>query len=360
MYNFEVLPVSNEVKYEKRSAAKGIHVLGGEEYMVSSKGWEAKVLTSGNLGENMDFVSDGDLLVMIDLTDSNYTDIADVNAQLVLVTDVNNEFSNQGIYNNMGIEYMTIDGETHIATYAQLLTKDNSRGTITTAVAGYLNINLEGAESKGYLYITDVNYEDEDGIAYTVVLDDATEPTQVYLSSASKKAIKDGDLKIAEQILYKYTYNKINDDYTLTQVEFGQASFECEIFDLDGVELYAGRDADHPTVSKLDKETIAIVDVTVELEVGNEDAHDPLAFKYGDVAAKFVDLEDLEASMIVNGEYEGQGVYRFSDYCYTANDILYVIVYHVENYANGGAEITGATLYNGLMNAVDAKPYVGQ
>ena len=512
MYNFEVLPVSNEVKYEKRSAAKGIHVLGGEEYMVSSKGWEAKVLTSGNLGETMDFVSDGDLLVMIDLTDSNYTDIADVNAQLVLVTDVNNEFSNQGIYNNMGIEYMTIDGETHIATYvnksttvsstdetlkyvqyadlyklssqkyhteinedgqvvavnnwaenangaytytgrlfilhesgnkvylealndakvntqlnasttlldgyyaeggkkmdatgstvrfdgmklvgensyfvgyenddgdavykvmtadklgngtdnnayAQLLTKDNSRGTITTAVAGYLNINLEGAESKGYLYITDVNYEDEDGIAYTVVLDDATEPTQVYLSSASKKAIKDCVLKIAEQILYKYTYNKINDDYTLTQVEFGQDSFECEIFDLDGVELYAGRDADRPTVSKLDKETIAIVDVTVELEVGNEDAHDPLAFKYGDVTAKFVDLEDLEASMIVNGEYEGQGVYRFSDYCYTANDILYVIVYHVENYANGGAEITGATLYNGLMNAVDAKPYAGQ
>ena len=100
--------------------------------------------------------------------------------------------------------------------------------------------------------------------------------------------------------------------------------------------------------------------MTVELEVGNEDAHDPLAFKYGDVTAKFVDLEDLEASMIVNGEYEGQGVYRFSDYCYTANDLLYVIVYHVENYANGGAEITGATLYNGLMNAVDAKPYAGQ
>lgn len=490
-FNFEVLPVSTEVKYEKRSSSKGIHVLGGEEYMVSEKGWDTTdVLVSGNLGENVDFVTDGDLIVLAVLTESNYADIADVNAQLVLVTDVNDEFSNQGIFNKNAIEYMDINGETHIAAYldksgfvsfselyklsstqyhteiqdgkvvavknwdnytykgrlfilhesgskvylealnndgknpyaqlnaskslldgycakdgkldatgstarfanmklvgendyfvgyekngspvykvikaddlskgsdngayAQLLTKENSRGTVTTAVAGYLNFNLEAATSTGYLYITDVSYEDEDGIAYTVVTDDSEGEIQIYLSKTSRDAIKAKTLKIAENILYSYSYNKVDDVYTLTMVEFTTEgrNFECEIFDLDGDKLYAGSNKNNPTVSELDKETIAIVDVTVELEVGDENNHDPLAFKYGDITAKFVDLADLEANMIVNDEYEGQGVQRFSDYKYGANDLLYVIVYHVENYANSGATITGDMLYDGLMDEI--------
>ena len=119
-YVMEVLPLSEEVEYESRDAKKAIYELGGEDYQVADEavaGIESNVLKAKNLGELVDFVSDGDLLVWAALSDSNYTDIADINAQLVLVLDVMDEYSNGKIREQNAIEYMTIDGESHIAGY---------------------------------------------------------------------------------------------------------------------------------------------------------------------------------------------------------------------------------------------------
>lgn len=114
-YDVEVLPVAEEVTYEKRTS-KGVHTLGGEEYVVADNGFEAvaneKALIAGNLKETMDLVYDGTLAVYAELCDSDYTDLADINAQLVMVTDlVIDEYTLGG--DRAYIDYMTIDGELH-------------------------------------------------------------------------------------------------------------------------------------------------------------------------------------------------------------------------------------------------------
>jgi len=119
-YVMEVLPMAEEVEYTARDKSDKIYELGGDDYQIADlavKGIADDLDDSDNLGELFDFVCDGDLLVWAALTDSYYTDIADVNAQLVLVLDAMDEYSNNKIREQNAIEYMTIDGETHIAAY---------------------------------------------------------------------------------------------------------------------------------------------------------------------------------------------------------------------------------------------------
>lgn len=118
-YDVEVLPVASDVTYEKRTT-KGVHTLGGVEYEVAANGFEGlareKVLVSKNLKDNMNVVADGSLIVLVKPVDSDYDNLDDINAQLVMVTDAYRDVytgSNgeaRGIYY---IDYMTIDGETH-------------------------------------------------------------------------------------------------------------------------------------------------------------------------------------------------------------------------------------------------------
>ena len=118
-YDVEVLPVASDVTYEKRTT-KGVHTLGGVEYEVAENGFEAKaaekVLVSKNLKDNMDVAADGSLIVLVKPVDSDYDNLDDINAQLVMVTDAYRDVytgadgSDRGIYY---IDYMTIDGETH-------------------------------------------------------------------------------------------------------------------------------------------------------------------------------------------------------------------------------------------------------
>jgi len=120
MYVMEVLPFDEEVEYTSRAKSKVVYELGGDDYMIADlavDGIEDDLNDSDNLGELFDIVYDGDLLVWSALSGSVFTDIADVNAQLVLVLDAMDEYSNNKIREQNAIEYMTIDGETHIAAY---------------------------------------------------------------------------------------------------------------------------------------------------------------------------------------------------------------------------------------------------
>ena len=114
-YDVEVLPVAEGVTYEKRTT-KGVHTLGGEEYEVADNGFEAKaakpVLVSKNLKDNMDVVADGSLVVLASLVESNYDNLDDINAQLVMVTEAYADVYTSG-YDRQYISYMTIDGELH-------------------------------------------------------------------------------------------------------------------------------------------------------------------------------------------------------------------------------------------------------
>lgn len=114
-YDVEVLPVVSDVTYEKRTT-KGVHTLGGEEYQVAENGFEAlsakPVLVSKNLKDNMDVVADGSLVVLASLVESNYDNLDDINAQLVMVTEAYADVYTSG-YDRQYISYMTIDGELH-------------------------------------------------------------------------------------------------------------------------------------------------------------------------------------------------------------------------------------------------------
>ncbi len=122
MYTMEVLPMGEGVELEERDTKDGIYVLGGEEYQIADRGYAAdaeELLNKSKIGTEMDFVVDGDLIVWIAKSDSNFTDMADINDQLVLVLDANDEYSNNTIREKNAIEYMTIDGETHVSVYLE-------------------------------------------------------------------------------------------------------------------------------------------------------------------------------------------------------------------------------------------------
>ena len=123
MFAVEILDVIEDAKFENRNVAKGIYLLDGEEYVFAANGWVAaleellKKPAKNKVKETMDIVVDGDLLVYAQSKDSNYTDMADVNAQLVLVLDAGDRFSNGYIHDVNGIKYMTIDGDVEVAEY---------------------------------------------------------------------------------------------------------------------------------------------------------------------------------------------------------------------------------------------------
>ena len=116
-YDVEILPVAENVKYTKRTT-NGIHTLGDEEYQIAANGFEAaaaaadKVLVRGNLQEEMNIAVDGSLVVVAALVDSNYDNLDDINAQLVMVTALQIDRYTVG-GDRAYIDYMTIDGETH-------------------------------------------------------------------------------------------------------------------------------------------------------------------------------------------------------------------------------------------------------
>ncbi|MBR6574982.1 MAG: S-layer homology domain-containing protein [Clostridia bacterium] len=114
-YDVEVLPVAEGVTYDKKSA-KGVYTLGGEDYKIAADGWTetaAEYLQAKYLKDEMNVVYDDNLIVMVKPVDSDYTDLADINAQLVMVTEAYVDIYENADYNRYYIDYMTIDGEMH-------------------------------------------------------------------------------------------------------------------------------------------------------------------------------------------------------------------------------------------------------
>ncbi len=141
----EILPVAENVKYTKRTT-NGIHTLGDEEYQIAANGFEAaaaaanKVLVRGNLQEEMNIAVDGSLVVVAALVDSNYDNLDDINAQLVMVTALQIDKYTVG-GDRAYIDYMTIDGETHEE--VRLSTDSGSGVTVvdTESLTAYLTAN---------------------------------------------------------------------------------------------------------------------------------------------------------------------------------------------------------------------------
>ena len=475
-YNFEVLPVNNGVEYEKRNASENLHQLGGEVYTIAANGWSAgfdKFLVKKYLEEKLNIVTDGDLLVRVDSDDNNYTEIADINAQLALVIDAGNEFSNGYIHNANGIQYMTIDGETAVAeyldkedfvkfddifgrndvygdlseennvanrlfilhksgskvylealkdgngepnkqlsaattlldgyyatadqrhsfldatkstvkldnnavaadnvffvryldskgnvvygvkalselaggsddqAYAQVLTLDNARGTRKTVVAGYVAFDLDTDTKTGYLYVTDNGKWDGDDVK--VVFADGTE---------KEISITNENDSIVLNVLYSYTYNVLEDEYTLTRVGSTTNSQAKDyvhqnrnIVDFIDDTVYTSYNKDSQTFD-LDDETIAVVTFEIDLD-GEQDGSDPMQFSKENTGIEFVALKDLTIEQIED-DVDDNTYTQYTDYVFTSGDVFYVIVYKVMNAAQQTEGFDATTLYNIVFGA---------
>lgn len=175
-YDVEALPVVSDVTYEKRTTG-GVHTLGGEEYQVAANGFEfiEKFLVSKNLKDNMDIAIDGSLVVEAGLVDSNYDNLDDINAQLVMVTGAYVDVYNNPSYNRYFINYMTIDGEMHkeapmlqsksgltVVTYSDLTGKDYANAVVTGSPAYLENhqrlfVLRESGDSVYLIKLTETN-----------------------------------------------------------------------------------------------------------------------------------------------------------------------------------------------------------
>ena len=137
-YVVEVLPAAKGVEYEEYDDKNDIFVLDGKEYYIAEDeddyDWgetcEEYLLDEDYLGEKLNIVYDGDLIVYVWEDDDSYDSMDKVNEQLVLLIDANDEYSNNTIREKEAIEYMTIDGKTHIAVYDV----DEAEENDTTAV----------------------------------------------------------------------------------------------------------------------------------------------------------------------------------------------------------------------------------
>lgn len=114
LYDVEVLPVETGDYTKRTQDQKKAHTIGGEEYFAATDGFENPYinLVSKNLKEELAFAYDDNLVVLVGQEDSNYTDIDDINAQLVMVMNAYVDVYSNG-NNRLYIDYMTIDGETH-------------------------------------------------------------------------------------------------------------------------------------------------------------------------------------------------------------------------------------------------------
>lgn len=212
-YAFEVLPVAEEAEFEALNAKTGIYVLDGDEYEIADRAEkdlaDGKVLVKANTGKDYDLVYDGDLLVVVTRSDSNYTDIADVNAQLALVLDADDGFSNGTIRNQNGIVYMTIDGKIHQAVYqdGKALDFDEIGWTDLrdqTNVEGRLFILHQGTKDRVYLEALDANKILDQLSVSSSVLNGYDELKNVALKSASAITLDGNPVASANEFFYAY------------------------------------------------------------------------------------------------------------------------------------------------------------
>ena len=248
MFVMEVLPYVEDVVYEARDNTKKIYTLDGEKYYVAAgalndvQGW---VDVKSNLGKSVCVVYDGDMLVYYWLSDSDYTDMADINAQLAVVIDIDTTYSTGTLNEKNVIEYMTIDGETHIAEYqdkydssnktedvqdsrylwfADLVERDLYAATSDDELEGRLFILHEG--TKGRVYLEELKAD-----TVNAQLDASKDLLNLYqikdreALDATKSSIKFGTDTVAADNVFFYAYfdnngtpNKVSDDEVVYKV----------------------------------------------------------------------------------------------------------------------------------------------
>lgn len=207
-YDVEILPVAENVKYTKRTT-NGIHTLGDEEYQIAANGFEAaaaaadKVLVRGNLQEEMNIAVDGSLVVVAALVDSNYDNLDDINAQLVMVTALQIDRYTVG-GDRAYIDYMTIDGETH----EEVRLSTDSRSGVTVVDTAALTTALT-ANKRLFVLREDGNQ------VYLIALTAAN--AQKILSYS--KSLLDGYQEVDAGKLNTVD-NEYNDDYVNNENKF--------------------------------------------------------------------------------------------------------------------------------------------
>ncbi|MBR5537578.1 MAG: S-layer homology domain-containing protein [Clostridia bacterium] len=181
----EVLPQVKGVEYKEYDDEEMIFTLGDKEYFAAdteSYDYEEYVLATltdeENLGEEYNVVYDGDLIVWIGQDDDSYDSMDAVNAQLALVIDAEDEYSNNTIREQKAIEYMTIDGKTHVAKFIEM------DGYVDWATVEALAINAENYTVEGRLFKL---YTTSKGV-YLEELDNDTINTQLKV----KKSVLNG------------------------------------------------------------------------------------------------------------------------------------------------------------------------
>ena len=186
MYNMEVLPTVEDVTYEAWDKKEACYTLGGEDYYVTTKALtdvETWLKNKSNLDEAICLVVDGDMIVYHWFSDSDYTDMADINAQLAVVIDVDKTYSTGTLKEKQVIEYMTIDGEKHIAEYQDKTTKTDEKDPdyLWFEDIERLTAATTKDELKGRLFIL---HEGTKGRVYLEKLDNAIVNTQLDASTS--------------------------------------------------------------------------------------------------------------------------------------------------------------------------------
>ena len=247
MFVMEVLPYVEDVVYEARDNTKKIYTLDGEKYYVAAgalndvQGW---VDVKSNLGKSVCVVYDGDMLVYYWLSDSDYTDMADINAQLAVVIDIDKTYSTGTLNEKNVIEYMTIDGETHIAEYQDKYTSNKAEDEKDSRYLWFSDLEKLGLQAatsdeelEGRLFIL---HEGTKGRVYLEELKADTVNAQLDASKdllnlyqikdrealdATKSSIKFGTDTVAADNVFFYAYfdnngtpNKVSDDEVVYKV----------------------------------------------------------------------------------------------------------------------------------------------
>lgn len=212
MYAMEVLPTEENAELESRNIRTNTYVLDGATLNYADRGATAgKTLIEGTkIGNEMNYVYDGVLLVNVTEPDKRANSIDAVNEMLVLITDVNDEYSHNTIREENAIEYMTIDGETHIGVYVdgkglnfdELKTRKLDDQTVAEQ---RLYILYKSGKN---VYVKDIPANPDTASIFgvkTSVVDDYNELTDVKLDATGSTAKIDNYKIAANDYFFAYT-----------------------------------------------------------------------------------------------------------------------------------------------------------
>lgn len=220
-----------------------------------------------------------------------------------------------------------LDGIYDDDTYVQILTRTDAKST--TVVGGYLYVTETAPAEHGYLYVTKLLKTTADGRKVEAVFEDGTAKTIV---------IEDGRNDPLKNVLYEYTYNVIDDIYTLSNVPMRRQNNEIE--DLDDYEVYT----DDGDSMELDDEIIAIFTVEVNYD-GAVSADGTPEFSLVNRGVQFVRLKELKLSMIEN-DVDNRTYTQYTDYRLDSGSLFYVVNYRIME----SAEDAGVELHKYLLD----------